>query len=123
MPTIINRTYRKKESKKELGFKKSKEWSEFYGSRAWTNLRAWYMLDHPLCENCIKYGISTPATDCHHKIPFRTGETKDKKWELFLDPDNLEALCESCHHRIHNEINKTQQIPNYVLPEKLDASI
>lgn len=123
MPNITQRTYRQKREKKELGYKKSKEWSEFYSSRSWQNLRSWYMRNHTLCENCLKYGISTPATDCHHKVPFRLGKSKDDKWSLFLDPDNLEALCESCHHLIHNEINKTQIITGYVLPEKLNDNI
>ncbi len=122
MPKIQNRTYRQKRDKKELGYKKSKDWASFYNDHRWSKLRSWYMKTHPLCENCLQYGISTPATDCHHKIPFRLGESKDDKWDLFLNPDNLEALCESCHHLIHNQINKTQTIPNYVLPEKLNAS-
>lgn len=123
MPKIQNRTYKPKREKRELGYKKSKEWSEFYGSRAWSNLRTWKITHDSLCENCLKYGISTPAEHVHHKIPFRLGKTKDEKWELFLDPDNLESLCSSCHHLIHNQINKTQTIPNYVLPEKLNDII
>ena len=121
MPTLTRRTYKPKREHKELGYKKSKEWQVFYGSRAWHTLRNWYMLEHPLCENCLQYGITTPATDCHHKHPFRLGKTKQDKWDLFLDPSNLMALCESCHHRIHNKINETQQIVYDVIPEKYEA--
>lgn len=121
MPVVTKRTYRQKRPKKELGYKKSKEWSEFYQSRLWSNLRSWYMSEHPLCENCLKYGINTPATDCHHRKPFRLGATKDEKWELFSNPQNLLALCSECHHRIHNKINETGTLVYEVLPAKLDT--
>lgn len=119
MPTLKQRTYRQKREKKELSFRKSKDFESFYNSRAWKNLRKWYMTEHMLCENCLKYGISTPATDCHHKIPFRLGKSQQDKWDLFLDPDDLEALCQSCHYLKHKQINNTGIIPESVVPEKL----
>ena len=123
MPIITKRTYKEKRPKKELGYKKSKDWDEFYQSHKWKTLRTWYMREHPLCENCLAYLISTPAIDCHHKIPFRTGKTKDDKWKLFSDPNNLMALCESCHYKIHKQINETGEIIYNVLPDKLDNEI
>lgn len=121
MPTVTHRTYRNKKEKKELGYKKSKEWSEFYGSRAWDKLRNWYINLHPLCENCMTFGFTTPAEHVHHITPFRTGTTKEDKWDLFLDPTNLMALCSDCHHKIHNKINETGIITRYVRPSKLDT--
>ena len=120
MPNIIKRTYKQKRPKKELGYKKSKNWDEFYQSRLWYTLRSWYITEHPLCENCLKYNINTQATEVHHRKPFRLGITKDEKWKLFSDPNNLMSLCSSCHHRIHNKINETGEIVYEVLPEKLD---
>lgn len=120
MPTVINRTYRQKRDHKELGYKKSKDWQIFYGSRAWKTLRHWKLNHDPLCQNCLLYGISTPAEHVHHVIPFRLGKTKEEKWDLFLDPENIRALCPGCHRLIHNQMNKTQDIINNVIPEKLN---
>lgn len=117
---LSKRTYKVKHNKKDLGYKKSKEWQEFYGSRAWQRLREWYITNHPLCENCQRYLLSEPATEVHHKKPFRLGKTKEEKWDLFLDVDNLESLCNSCHHKIHEEINKTGTIVYETIPAKLE---
>lgn len=121
MPNITKRTYRQKRPKKELGYKKSKDWDEFYQSRLWSTLRNWYILEHPLCENCLRYNVNTPAEHVHHIRPFRLGESKDDKWKLFTDPDNLMSLCSSCHHKIHNKINETGIIVFDVIPEKLET--
>lgn len=124
MPTLTNRTYRTKKEKngnKDLGYVKSKDWASFYNSHKWKTLRQWYMNEHPLCENCLKYSLSTEATDCHHIKPFRLGKSKDDKWDLFTDPNNLMALCQSCHQRIHNKINELHQVVTQVTPEKIEA--
>lgn len=121
MPYINKRTYKPHNTNKELGYKKDKEWSAFYGSRSWKTLRDWYIREHPLCENCLRYDITTPADEIHHRTPFRLGKSKDDKWKLFLDPNNLMSLCKSCHLRIHKEINNTKTITDNVIPEKLEV--
>ncbi len=57
-----------------------------YDSR-WTRLRAWFLAQHPLCNRC-----GDPANEVHHKHELRQGGAR-------LDPDNLEALCKSCHSK------------------------
>jgi 5-methylcytosine-specific restriction protein A len=49
--------------------------------------------DHvgPLCVECQRQGIVTPATDLDHIMPKRLGGTDA--------PENLQPLCHSCHSR------------------------
>ena len=108
MPTLKRRTYRPKKEHKELGYKKSREWSEFYQSRAWSLLREWKRQQNPICEICEREGKITPMNDVHHIVPFRQGKTKDDKWKLFLDADNLVSLCTEHHKKIHNYLNMNQ---------------
>lgn len=57
-----------------------------YGGR-WQTFRAWFLLHHPICNDC---GVA-PASDVHHVQPLR--ETP----ELQYDESNCRALCHSCH--------------------------
>jgi 5-methylcytosine-specific restriction enzyme A len=62
-----------------------------YGAR-WQRLRGMVLRGSPLCAECARQGIVTPATDVHHLVKRRDG-----------GPDaegNLEALCHACHSRI-----------------------
>lgn len=62
-----------------------------YGA-AWRRIRASYASKHPLCEQCWKDGRITPMQEVHHIIPLSRGGIHD--------PDNLVALCKTCHSRI-----------------------
>lgn len=80
--------------------------SQYYNSKGWKRLRALYINNHPLCERCLLNGRSVPATDVHHKRFFLSGKTDEERWQLLLSPNNLEALCETCHHELHNIARK-----------------
>jgi 5-methylcytosine-specific restriction protein A len=45
----------------------------------------------PLCRECRKLDILTPATDIDHVTPRSAGGSDEV--------DNLQALCHSCHSR------------------------
>jgi 5-methylcytosine-specific restriction protein A len=62
-----------------------------YG-RAWKKLRARFLLQHPLCEQCRKEDRLTAAEEVHHLLPLANGGTNDER--------NLMALCKSCHSSI-----------------------
>ena len=62
-----------------------------YG-RAWRRIRDGFIAVHPLCERCKRLGKLTPAEEVHHILPLSRGGTHD--------PDNLMALCKSCHSEI-----------------------
>jgi len=66
------------------------------------NLKAWrgpggarltQLQKQPLCEDCLREGIVTPATDVDHVIP-HCGNL-----DLFLDPTNFCSKCRSHHSR------------------------
>jgi 5-methylcytosine-specific restriction protein A len=62
-----------------------------YGRR-WKRIRDRYISEHPLCEECQKYGRLTPAEEVHHIIPLSKGGTNADS--------NLMSLCKQCHSSI-----------------------
>ena len=59
-------------------------------------IRDRYVQAHPLCEQCLKQGRTTPAEEVHHIIPLSRGGTHST--------DNLMSLCQSCHNKIHHDL-------------------
>jgi|694.fasta_scaffold07358_18 5-methylcytosine-specific restriction protein A len=59
--------------------------------RQWQRLRLAFLRAHPLCIECAKEGITTPATEVDHITPKRDGGQDD--W------DNLQPLCKRHHSR------------------------
>lgn len=79
-----------------------------YNNSSWRKTRDTYMKEHPICEECLKYGKVTPAEDIHHiKSPFKNGEIN---YTLLLDYTNLMALCKTCHAEIHNRQEGKQTV-------------
>ena len=62
-------------------------------NRRWRKARLAYLQRHPLCTECWKKGMLTPATVVDHIIPHR-GDDK-----LFWDESNWQPLCKACHDR------------------------
>ena len=63
-----------------------------YGYR-WQVLRNRFLAQHPHCQECLKKGILTLATDVDHIVPHR-GDSA-----LLYDETNLQSLCHECHSR------------------------
>lgn len=59
----------------------------------WRAARDRYLRRNPLCAECLKAGILTPATVVDHVIPHRG----DK--QLFWNEKNWQPLCKNCHDR------------------------
>lgn len=95
-------TINKGKKKIPIKYKHEDKSAKYYGSPAWRDLRAFYIEHHPICEECIQYGVITPAEHIHHKKEFLKGKTDADRWQLLLDINNLEALCSCCHHAIHS---------------------
>ena len=78
----------------------SPEVERFYTTRAWKKCRKTFLESRGgLCEICLSKGLIEPATEVHHKIHLTVDNLSDTN--ISLNPDNLMALCESCHHDQH----------------------
>ena len=89
---------------------------EFYWSPAWKQCRETYKKSvGGLCEECWKQGKAVPATEVHHIKHLTPQNVKDPS--IALNYDNLLALCEQCHDKMHKK-DKRYTIDNYgrVLP-------
>lgn len=75
--------------------------TNYYGSVAWQRLRNIYIREHPVCEECLKHGHVTDAEEVHHLLPYMSEKTEEARWNTFLNPKNLRALCKSCHYAYH----------------------
>ena len=86
--------------------KQRKDKQDIYNSREWQELRIAKLRANPLCEECLKQGISTSARCVHHIVPIETARTKDEMKRLALDCglNGLMSLCFACHARIHKEL-------------------
>ena len=62
----------------------------------WQQLRAAYLVTHPLCEPCRKDGRVVAATLVHHVNPIKEGGRR-------LDPENLMSCCNACHEAFHKK--------------------
>lgn len=71
-------------------------WADkFYASKAWRNLRKWYIHTiHGLCEMC-----GEPGLILHHKTRLTPENIDDEN--ITLNPDNLQYVCLDCHNKTH----------------------
>ena len=53
--------------------------------------RARFLSDNPICSRCDALGYTVLAGVVHHVTPHKGDEA------LFHAPDNLQALCKTCH--------------------------
>ncbi len=59
--------------------------------RQWQRFRRGILAERPLCQDCAASDRVIAATDVHHVRKLRD------RPDLRLDPDNVMALCSSCH--------------------------
>lgn len=66
----------------------------WYSLPIWTDdLRPYQLLREPFCRECAKQGRRVYATDVDHV------EDHKGDWSKFIDRNNLQSLCHSCHSR------------------------
>lgn len=117
---IQEKEERKKEREKERAIiHNTRPDSELYATKQWKKLRNYYITQHPICEIHTKYGIIKPSETVHHMRPFMLGKTLDEQKKLCYDETNLQALCKSCHHQVHAELNWCDGKLNDCLPYEL----
>lgn len=72
---------------------------KFYKSSKWRKKReAILRRDNYLCQECKRYGKTTPAQTVHHIYPL------ERYPELALVSANLVSLCNECHERMHDRL-------------------
>ena len=77
----------------------NKEYTAFYNSTQWRKLRQQVLMrDNYLCQHCLAEGVVNDKNLIVHHIV----ELKDD-WSKRLDMENLEAVCFSCHNKIHSK--------------------
>lgn len=73
-----------------------------YNTSRWAELRLNYLIQNPLCKNCLKKGLLVSVADIHHIIPISTGGCDIQKIQaLGFDYYNLKGLCKDCHKKEH----------------------
>ena len=82
---------------------RDKNYQHLLNSKRWKQLRQWKLEQNPLCELCEREGKVVSAIDVHHKVPVESACTPDEMERLAFDPNNLQALCISCHAKVHRE--------------------
>jgi 5-methylcytosine-specific restriction protein A len=76
-----------------------KERQAVYQSGSWRPLRDAYLAEHPLCEDCLAEGRTTPAVEVHHVTSFVGAG--DMTGAYAYNWHNLVALCRECHRKRH----------------------
>jgi 5-methylcytosine-specific restriction endonuclease McrA len=74
-------------------FKDYKDRQKFYRSKLWYEAREYKIKMNPICEECLKKGIITPAYAVDHIIALKDSP------ELYITLTNLRSLCKSCHSK------------------------
>lgn len=85
---------------------KQGEIQKIYNTSIWQGLRNAYLMEHPLCENCLLLNRITPAKEVHHIRPISCGKNIEQMKDIAFDSNNLMALCIKCHHEIHTNIHR-----------------
>ena len=119
MPTIqtLKRTKAQKNQRDE-GVDQRVLRHKAYNSAIWKKARAFYIKEHPLCEDCLAKGkvnagsLDMPLNVHHIRSPFANNEIN---WALLGDTDNLMTLCPECHAKRHNKPNEKD--PEEILAE------
>jgi len=65
---------------------------EFYKTKEWKKLRAWYVKANPLCVFCKAEGRATPVKIVDHIMPIKQGGAP-------LSVENLQSTCVAHHNK------------------------
>lgn len=89
---------RNKQRYKEYDAKRDKKYVQFYNSKEWKDERIGarslaLARDNGLCVMCLSNKLARVAEVVDHIIPVKIS------WELRLNVNNLQSLCNKCHAR------------------------
>jgi len=97
---------------KNYNFSRYEDRQAFYKSWEWRAVRQLKLAQKPLCEECLKKDILTPATDVDH-----IQDLVDAPW-LCLIMDNMRSLCKSCHSKKTLSSMYGQETPGKIVNNK-----
>lgn len=98
----INRTTKKR--KRVNTFDKQKA-NKVYASPLWAKIVYYMRMEYPICQHCLKNGITSPTEEIHHIVPFSFGKTDEEIRLLAYSYDNVVSLCIPCHKKAHKLID------------------
>jgi len=81
--------------------KNLRENQDFYNSKEWRELRAWYVKKHPLCVTCRENGIAKPVQIVDHIVEIKDGGS-------LLCVTNLMSMC-NLHHNAKTATEKRKR--------------
>ena len=93
-PNLTRAGYCESHKPRQAARRESAAWHSWYSKPIWTDdLRPAQLLREPFCRECWKQGHRVRATDVDH--------VEDHKgvWAKFIDCNNLQSLCHSCHSK------------------------
>ena len=66
----------------------------------WKRLSERKRIADPLCEECVRMGRTTPATEVHHIHRIQDAPQLRLTWA------NLMSVCRACHERLEKELQQ-----------------
>ena len=76
-------------------------YKSFYKTKKWQEVRKYVIArDLGLCQKCKRKGKIKAGKQVHHKEELTDENLTD--WNIALNPNNLETLCDECHAAEHN---------------------
>lgn len=123
MPYISNRRISPPNRRKEYEDTRNNRWSKYYNNPAWKRLREWYIINHPLCECCMFNGISKPATEIHHRVPYSWWNTEEDRIKALTCTDLFQSLCRKCHMNIHKTLHRPNNFEETEIFKKIHNMI
>ena len=88
---------------------KNQQYHKLLKSHKWQKLRAMYLSQHPVCEECEKNGKTSLAKVVHHVVPIEDAKDIIMMERLAYDWHNLMALCDECHEAIHRRLGSCKK--------------
>ena len=82
-----------KMKRKQIDLKTREGRNLFYSSPEWRAIREIVLREEPFCRECLKNGIQELSTEVDHIVDISDDSSK------FMDRNNLQGLCKSCHSK------------------------
>ena len=82
LKTVEENNKKKEEKIRQYKANKNLIYNKIYNTRRWQKLRQSYLIDQPLCEECLKRQKIVTAVTVHHIIPISAaGDNVDRMIE------------------------------------------